>query len=350
MSAPKNLFQGKILIPLIQFRKKYISRSALYTACNKTANFIFDKSKETALILLIFNAVSILSSHIAQIQGLRKSDRESKDYLVTQEWQELGLDLLFTIIPPFLINNYLMKKLDSGHWTTKSARNYMIFDITPKVGVCKDEIYNIEHIRPVKETLGTMAAKVLDKVSKIKNLPKSIEKIIKFIEKNPHIRIPDPNRSLPIVSMEDITTDFDLSRKKLVKYFYNGKAYDEICGQRNGLLILATLGYTILASAVITPILKNKLANRSYEKQLIKQEEEAKNIDVRKKFENISYPLDKHSGVFDSFSYSFKSDDSSDSIKSTSGQNILPVKETNIFSNFINTYNKNYTSQGNMRI
>ena len=44
---------------------------------------IFEKSKEMPVIMLGLNAISTLSSHISQINGLRKSKRENKDYLIT---------------------------------------------------------------------------------------------------------------------------------------------------------------------------------------------------------------------------------------------------------------------------
>ncbi len=356
MKTPKSIIQDNILVPLYQFRKNYISRSALYTCCNKVANFIFDKSKETALIMLVFNAVSILSSHIAQIQGLKRSNRENKDYLVTQEWQELGLDLIFTIIPPFLLNNYLMKKLDSGQWTTKSARDNLIYTITPTVGAAKDELYNIDHIKPVRETIGAIVAQITNKLHKIKNLPSCIEKFIKYIERNPNVRLPDPNKAIPMATMEDITTDFDVIRKKAFKKFYNGSAYDEINGQRNGMLILATLGYTILASAIITPILKNKLANKAYEKRLKKMGETQENIDRRKRFDSLNYSISNESSIFDSFSTFSNNSNSFSDIKITEENKIIKDKKldnkSNIFNSFntFNTFINNSTSQGNMRI
>ena len=345
MKTPKSIIQDNILVPIYQFRKNYVSRSALYTCCNKVANFIFDKSKETALIMLVFNAVSIISSHIAQIQGLRKSKRESKDYLVTQEWQELGLDLIFTIIPPFLLNNFLMKKLDSGQWTTKSARDNLIYTITPTIGAAKDELYTIDYIKPVRETLGSIVAQITNKLHKVKNLPACVEKLIKYIEKNPNVRLPDPNKAIPMATMEDMTTDFDVIRKKAFKKFYNGSAYDEINGQRNGMLNLATLGYTILASAIITPILKNKLANKSYEKRLKKMGETPQNIDRKKRFEYVNYSVSNESNVFDTFSDVSKLVDESKTLIDKAVEKNKKTDNNNPFNTF-----RTYYSQGNMRI
>lgn len=336
MKTPKSFLQDNILVPAYQFRKTYISRSALFKCCKKVANFIFDKSKETALIMLFFNAVSIISSHIAQINGLKKSKRENKDYLITQELQELGLDLVFTIIPPFMLNNFLMKKLDSGQWTTKSSREHLLYTITPTVGASREDLYSTAHIKPVKETLGNLVAQFTNMLHKIKNLPKPIAQLIKFVEKNPYVRLPDPNKAIPMASLEDITTDFDVIRKRAFEGFYNGSAYDEISGQRNGMLILATLGYTILASSIITPILKNKLANRSYEKRLKKMGETPESIARKKRFEYTNYSFEDNSSTFNIFSNydnSISSDSKADSVK----KDVKQVAET---INKVSDFNK----------
>lgn len=302
MKTPKNFIQDKILAPAYRFQQNYVSRSALYSTCNKISNFIFKKSDDIPLILLFFNSVSIVSSHLAQINGLKKSKRENKDYLITQEWQEFGLDLLFTVIPPFLLKNFLEKKFYSGQWTTKSARNHLLDTITPTIGAARDELYNTEHIRPLKESLGSITAQAINGIRKKVNVPAPIEKAFKFIEKNPNIRMPDPNKSIPMATMKEIAVDFDKVRQKKFKGFYNGSAYDEIIGQMEGMTIIATLAYTILASAIITPILKNKLANRAYAKRLKKMGETPESMKRKKRFEALDTYQPQESNVFDVFS------------------------------------------------
>lgn len=302
MKTPKSFIQDYILAPAYQFQKNYVSRSALYSACNKVSNFIFKKSDDIPLILLFFNSVSIVSSHIAQINGLKKSKRENKDYLITQEWKEFGLDLLFTVIPPFLLKNFLEKKFYSGQWTTKSARKHLLDTITPTIGAAKDELYNTSHIKPLRESLGAVIAQITNSIKKISNLPKPVSNLIKLIEKNPNVKLPDPNKFIPMATMKEIAVDFDKVRHKKFKGFYNGSAYDEIIGQMEGMTIIATLAYTILASSVITPILKNKLANRSYEKRLQKMGETTESINRKKRFEYTNNSLTSETKVFDVFS------------------------------------------------
>lgn len=302
MKTPKSFIQDYILAPAYQFQKNYVSRSALYSACNKVSNFIFKKSDDIPLILLFFNSVSIISSHIAQINGLKKSNRENKDYLITQEWKEFGLDLLFTVIPPFLLKNFLEKKFYSGQWTTKSARKHLLDTITPTIGAAKDELYNTSHIRPLRESFGSLVAQITNSIKKIPNLPKPIGNLIKLIEKNPNVKLPDPNKFIPMATMKEIAVDFDKVRHKRFKGFYNGSAYDEIIGQMEGMTIIATLAYTILASSIITPILKNKLANRSYEKRLEKMGETSESINRKKRFEYTNHSITSDTNVFDVFS------------------------------------------------
>ncbi len=278
MKTPKSILQDKLLIPLYNFQNKYLSRSALFKTCNKVANLIFKKSDDMPFILLLFNSVSIISSHLSQIRGLKKSNRENKDYLITQEYKEFGLDLLFTVVPPFLLKNFLEKKFYSGQWTTKSAREHLLYTITPTVGAAKEELYNTSHIKPLKQTIGTWTAQLTNRLKKIQDLPMSVKKLINFVEKNPNVRLPDKNQAIPMATMKQIAVDFDNIRQNKFKGFYNGSAYDEIIGQLEGMTIIATLAYTILASSVITPMLKNKLANKTYDKQIKKNKKPRLNV------------------------------------------------------------------------
>lgn len=299
MKNHRKFMKDNITVPICNFTKKYCTKYSLFHGCQNVANFIYDHSKETAIIMLVFNAISIVSSHIAQINGLKKSERKNKNYLITQEWGELGLNLMFTIVPPFLLNSYMTKKFDSGQWTTKSAQKSLINEITPSVGVLKEELYSIDHIRPLKETLSDTKDCLIRFIKTTKLLPTKLKEKIKA----PPIKIV---RNMPRPPLDKITADFDLfaAGKKHPK-FYNGKAYDEICGQRNGLLMLSTIGYLIVASNIIMPILKNKLSNYFYKKQLIKQGETPESIRRKKRFAHINYKPNTNdkSEIFSDFSF-----------------------------------------------
>ncbi len=284
MNKCLTFLKEKVFNPAYNINQKYFGKYARISYCKKISNFIFNRSKETALIMLVFNSISIISSHLSQIGGLKRSKRENKDYLINQEWKELGLDLAFTIVPPFILNNFLMKKFDSGQWTTKSARNYLIDTIAPTVGASKNELYSLDHIKPFKESIVNTKDEIITTLKKSNKLPKFLDDKIKM----PKVK---PIKPAPMVALEDITTDFDIIKKGNFKPFYNGKAYDEINGQRNGLLILATIAYTVIASNIIMPILKNKLSNYSYKKQLEKQGETPESIKRKKRFSYNTHPV-----------------------------------------------------------
>ena len=335
LNYPKALFQKFVANPVYTLRHKYLCRAGFQNACKNIANFVFDRSKETAVIMLVFNAISIVSSHIAQIGGLKKRNRENKDYLINQEYKELGLDLILTIIPPFLLNNFLMRKLDSGVWTTKKSRDNLIDIIAPTVGATRDELYNTDHIKTLKQTLYDMRDDTIKAIKKSGKLPKFIDERLKM----PRKRF---LRKIPMVRMEDITTDFDVIRKGQYRGFRNGKAFDEINGQRNGLLILATIGYTVIASNIIMPILKNKLSNYSYNKQLKKKGETPESIKRKKRFAYNKSPIidENDSHVFNVFS---KSDNSISNISENKLKVETATNRTNTFDTF-KTLNKSQSN------
>ncbi len=358
MKTPLALLQDIIIVPVYKFHKNYLSRNAMHKYCKKVANFVFDCSKETALIMLFFNAVSILSSHLSQIGGLKRSKRENKDYLITQEKQELGLDLILTIIPPFMLNNFLKKKLESGAIATKESREKLINFVAPVVGASRDELYSTDHIRPIKETLGVLITKCTSGIlQNSKKLPKGLEQRIRAIDKKVKSELPDFALRMPVPSLEDIATDFDnMAQKKrissgLLKKVRNGSAYDDLCGQNNGILIMTTIAYTILASNVIMPILKNKLSNRSYEKQLAAMGETKESIKRKKRFAYNSTPVqvEHNNNLFNDFLAS-----DIEGNKLTATFNTTDIKEPQMHNNYafdvFNSYNKLYTQSTGLRI
>ena len=119
MKTPIDLAKKMVFAPLANLRDGFFKKVNIFKFFNKTADIIFEYSKETALIMLIGDAISILSSHNEQINGLKKSDRENKDVLIAQERIERSLDLVLTIIPPFLLTRTIKKKLESFKITTK---------------------------------------------------------------------------------------------------------------------------------------------------------------------------------------------------------------------------------------
>lgn len=298
MQSPFEKIQDNFIVPIYEFKKKYLSKSTLNKITKKTSNFIFKYSKETALIMLGLNAVSILSSHICQIGGLKRSKRENKDYLITQERNELLLDLLLTIIPSFMLNNALKKKLESGLITTKDARNKLINVVAPVVGASKDELYNTEYMTPVKETICHSLSNLIDiSTKKIKNMPSGLAVNLRRFNDFLKSKLPDYVTQFKKPNLEAITTDFDnlvienKIGKNILRKFKNNSAYDELYGLNNGLLIITNIAYTILASNLIMPIIKNKLSNRTYEKQLKAMGETKESLKRKKRYEFTKYPV-----------------------------------------------------------
>ena len=313
MKAPLKVLQKIIFTPLHKFHKNFLSRNARGKFFCTVSDFVFDCSKETALIMILFNAVSIFSSHFSQIKGLKKSNRENKEYLISQEQKECFLDMVFSLIPPLYINSFLKKKLESGVLTTKEAREKLINVVAPVVGASRDELYSTEHIRPLKETFASLSSKILNLIlKKNKKLPVNVESFIRSLDKKAKAVLPDSVTRMPFVTLEDIACDFDnLAKEKrisagILKKFRNGSAYDDLCGQNNGILILTTIAYSVLASNIIMPILKNKLSNRSYEKQLAKMGETKESIKRKKRYEFHNTPIlsEKDSKLFEAFSNS----------------------------------------------
>lgn len=354
MKTPLNLLQDSIIVPLYKFQKDFLSKNAVHASCKKVANFVFNCSKETALIMLIFNAVSIMSGHISQIGGLKKSNRENKDYLISQEKKELALDLGLTIVPPFLLNNYLKKKLESGAITTPEAKEKLVNLVAPVVGVSKDELYSTAHIRPIKETIASVCSKFTDAILKNdKKMPKALEETLINLDQKFKSKLPDYVSKFPSPTLEDIATDFDNLAKEnkisqgILKKLHNGSAYDDLCGQNNGILIMATIAYTILASNVVMPILKNKLANRSYEKQLAKMGETRESIKLKNKFKQCSYSTFEDSDIFTPFGNTDSSLSKNKETNIFDSFNPPPKKDT--FSSF-NAYSKISSQSSGLRI
>ncbi len=356
MKTPKELMQDTVLVPVKKLLNNYIGKMKLKTYCNKFADFVFKRSGETAMIMLFFNAVSIISSHLAQIGGLKRSKRENKDYLITQEKKELALDIGLTIIPPFMINRFLEKKLESGQWTTKEAKEKLVNTIAPVVGASRDDLYSTSHIKPVKETLGVFAARITGALLDKKKDPQA-ESMLKTLDEKIRSTLPDFALITRDPSLTDITTNFDnMVRekrvdRKLTQTLRNGRAYDDLCGQNTGLLIMATLGYTIIASNIIMPVLKNIMANHSYEKQLEKMGETKESIKRKERFKYTKNPvIQDDKNLFNVFS-TYDSLQSSGKQKNTFNieKQKEPEKSVSRFQTF-EKYNTIYSQSTGLRI
>ena len=334
MIKPLKILQKHLIAPVYNFFDTYINVQMLEHECNKVSNFIYNKSRETAVILLTLNAISTISSHISQIIGLKRNKRDNGDYLITQEWEELGLDLIFTIIPPFILNKFLMKKLYLGEWTTKSTKEALQKEILPAIGASEEiDLYSSQEIVPLKETIGGMTAEMIQKIRKMKKVPKPVIKLCNLLEKNKNVRIPDPNRAVPKCALEHLTTEYDKHKGSSL-----GKS---ILNERKGLLILAAISYTVIASCIITPIIKNKLSNKHFDKKMEKEK-----LRLSKLPKSVIY---KYNDIFETQSETEIFGIFRDKIPNEEKSNISKSPPNNLFEEF-NTYNKNYSQSSGLRI
>ncbi len=336
MKMPFDFLSKKIVGPLYRFRIKYFSRSALYTYCNSMANFIFEKSKDIPVIMIALNAISIFSSHLAQIGSLKKSNRENKDYLINQERIELGLDLVLTTVFPSMINNALRKKLEGGEFTTRMTEYNLKNVVAPAAGVTEKELCDTSHILPfwksVKNAINSIGLAIKHKM---KSQPKELWNFLKVKE-------PDLNAAVPTAKLFDIAVDADASKKSGFKNLYNHKAFDDMVGAVDGTLIITTILYLILVSNIVMPIIKNLMANRAYKKQLEKSGETPESLKRKMKYNSLKTDISiSDSKVFGEFV-------NNNSIKSASGNLSYKKADANMYkSNIFKEFN-NFNS--NLRI
>lgn len=280
MKTPIQFIEDTILKPGHDFCVNYLGKTARHKYFQGIAKTIFNLSEELPVIMLGCNAISIASSHIAQYQGLKKSNRENKDYLMKQELVEGVADIGLNIIPPFMINNALTKRLDAGTLSTKSSRENLRYIIAPTAGVNQAEIYSTEHLTPTTKIVKNMYNNFKLFLRKKKLIPEKLMGKIKFVE-------PDINTKVPVPKMEEITKKFDRIRKGKFDGFYNGSAHDEICGQRNGMLLMVAIAYGIVATNVIMPIIKNLITNHFSKKEKIRKYNSQESIDRRARYTNL---------------------------------------------------------------
>ena len=351
--VPQHLFLTKIINPAMKFRAEHLSIHGLKKDIPAFVDFLFKKSDETAVMLLVFNAISILSSHANQIIGLAKTplkktnEKESakelktKRYLITQELTELGLDIVLTIVPPFLLTGALSRKLYSGEWLSKNTKKKIIKEFEGVLGVERDELFYVKPKLKFTDKVGIDLLKMSSVIKNDEKLAPKFRGVTEFIDKKIKVEIPKKQYKFDTVSLKELAANYDQAVKslpfKLVQekkdLFRNGSAYDDIIGQIEGTKTLAAIAYTAVFSAIVTPFLKNIIAN-----SLFKQEKVA--------VENVVTPTPVPvkpavSSNFDTFAQ-FNS-----TVKPNTVVNKTPNKQ--LFSEFNNSYSGlNYS--GRMKI
>lgn len=290
--VPQHLLLTKIFNPAMKFRAEHLSVHGLRKDIPTFFNFLFKKSDETAVMLLVFNAISILSSHANQIIGLAKSplkksnnkesanELKTKRYLITQELCELGLDIVLTIVPPFLLTGALSRKLYSGEWLSKDTKKKIINEFEGVLGVQRDELFYVKPKIKFNQKVGISLAKFSSKIKEDDKLFSKFKKLSEFIDKNVKVDIPKRQYKFDTVSLKELAANYDQAVKalplKLMKekqaLFRNGSAYDDIIGQIEGTKTLAAIAYTAVFTAIVTPFLKNIIANSLFKKEKVANE------------------------------------------------------------------------------
>lgn len=311
-------------------RFKMRAHESFRNGAEHVSNFIFTSSKRTDIIMLLFNAVAILSSHTAQIHGLEKSNRENKEFLIEQEEKERKIDLALTLIPPLILNYFLAKKLERGEITTQRAKKLLTGRVAEDAGAPRGDIYSkITH----KETVLRTGADIIDFFKKnLENFPDtrdSIENFViamkKFIRKefpqvykdvgktlreySRYLDKHSPNRLQNSIwkvakHWEEMELDGAFPRTNETRdLLRNGSAIDELCGLNNGILIASSVGYSILASNVIMPYFKNKWTNEEYDRGLKLSGETRESMRRKRRFEYNENPVTrKNDRLFKPFS------------------------------------------------
>lgn len=345
MKTPYDLAKKFIFIPIENLPDKLLKKINISKFFKNASNMIFEYSKETALIMLIGDAISILSSHNEQIKGLKKSDRENKEVLIAQEKIERTLDLILTIVPPFMLTRAIKKKLESFQVTTKEAEELVFKSIGPGVGAHRNELRSIEYIRPVKETIIGGIAKISNAISNNKKLTPEVQSQFKRFSNFCKSHIDDVDNMYIPRSLEEVTSYFDdmahRVSENITKKLRNGSAYDEVQGMVNGLCIAGVIGYSILVSNILMPILKNKISRRNRDKQLAEMGETRESLKRKKRFAYTQIePVKTEKNIFNTFD-TFDSPNIKKETKieqKATYTTITPYQKSKTFETF-NTYN-----------
>lgn len=306
VTMPFRIVNRLVFVPLSKIRHSVLSKRGFYKACHKFSDINYYCSQDTSLAMVLSTSLAVFASHCAHIAGLKRSNRENKEFLLEQEKAEFKTDLALTIIPPFLIDRFFKIKVDAGECTTHEIRRRMECGILLHYGKGRKDVYNTEHIKSMKE-LGKFLIEVIAK--KIKNLKlkllgaKIIEKAIKF-----------PNVKMYSTPLEKFAMDLDWQNKFGLAdnfdgfNFYKNSAYSDMVNQTNGLKVLPTLVYTAVMSAIVVPICKNLIANRMYKEQLALVGETPESAKRKKRYGNLKDMGGANSKpLFESFTPVFKS-------------------------------------------
>ncbi len=291
------------------------------------SNIVYSGSKRMDIVMLLFNAIAILSSHTAQIHGLEKSNRENKEFLIELEEKERKIDLALTLIPPLIINSIISRKLEKGEITTRYAEK-ALDKVVQDAGLPDAAIYskvthkanflrNVSDICKFLKQKGNDYPLIQDFVVSIMSFTKkfmhdefpaiykNIEK--KFREYNEYLkRYSDYKNKVTwgiVKKWDTLDRDYKFAGTNPTgDLLTNGSAIDEIEGMKNGILTASFIAYSILASNIIMPFFKNRWTNQEYDRGLKEMGETRESMRRKRRFEFNDNPVtEKSKDIFNVF-------------------------------------------------
>ena len=361
------IFQNKILNPIVAKSKPHEIKGLV----ERFVDFYFDKSQDATSMLLFFDAISLLTSTMAQINVQKKRNDPNKEYLIEQQKSEFKASLPLTIIFPFIVVKFLGRQLSAGRVMTKSTRELVEKVIKPYLGYTPNDGYYIPPLKTIKEILHETKNSLLTKIRKI--APEKYKNYIKIIPI-------DPNKDVPGLTLKDLLFKFDqqvadeLKQLKSqnfedIKFFKSNPYVKEILdkkplfkksavahvnGEIEGIKILTLIALNVITANIIMPIIKNKITNNRHKKELAAMGEDL-NSKRRKDHYNKLKGIDdkQEKNIFEAFS-NFDNSTTRKPLDNKPDKTIYrelmkPKEENNIFRD-INTFSTQTTQSSRLRI
>lgn len=362
------IFQNKILNPIVEKGKPHELKGFV----ERFVDFYFDKSQDAASMMVFFDAISLLTSTIAQINVQNKRNEANKEYLIEQQKSEFKASLPLTILLPFFVVKFLGRQLTSGRIMTKSTRELIEKVIKPYLGYTPNDGYYIPPLKTINEVLHETKNSLLKILKKI--APQKYKNHIKIIPI-------DPNKDVPCLTLKDLLFKFDqqvaddLRQLKSqnfddIKFFkknpyvqevlnkkplFKKSAVAHVNGEIEGIKILTLIALNVITANVIMPIIKNKITNNRHKKELAAIGENLNSKRRKDRYTNLKgfTNIEEEKNIFETFS-NFDNSTSRKPLDNKPDPTIYrqlmkPNEQNNIFKD-INTFSTNSTQSSRLRI
>ncbi len=228
------------------------------------ATWVYKKyAQDSAKALLHLGAVGWILSSLAQLFMITTNkdiSKEKKKFLIPQEASDglvnVGLYYTITSAIKYLADNFV----EDAKIYTKNTHEIVskikanIVSIPSYIGGARDDL----------KKAGLVTEKEAKKA--VSSFYAGLKKYLKTYKD------PIPDESYFTKCLEN--SPFDFSKVKNRKFLLDllEKGEKEFKGLKTGVGTIATIGASVLASSVITPIVRNKIANKFQDKSLRKEE------------------------------------------------------------------------------